>query len=99
MNGRRMIAIIAVLAVLAFGTLIPSPARASAVTDALILTGIAVGAYAAFVIITTSLIYGPPTKLTLTPADVDARRGSEEPAVRVGPRCRQASTTLTLVCW
>ena len=99
MNVRRMIAIIAVVAVLAFGTLTPSTARASAATDALILTGIAVGAYAAFIIISTSLVYGPPTNLTLTPADVDVRRDSQEPAVRVGPRCRQTSTTLTLVCW
>jgi hypothetical protein len=99
MNVRRMIAIIAVVAVLAVGTLTPAPARASAVTDALILTGIAVGAYAAFVIISTSLIYGPPDKLTLTPAEVDVRRDPQEPAIRIGPRCRQASTTLTLVCW
>jgi hypothetical protein len=97
MDVRRGIAIVAVLAVLAFGIVPPSPARADT-TEALIITGIAITAYVAFVVIGTSIVYGPP-KWTLAPMDMDVRRDAQEPGVRVGPRCRQTSTSLTLVCW
>ena len=98
MDVRRMIAIIAVLAVLAFGTVTPSPARANT-TDDFIYAGIALGAYVGLVVICTSIAYGTPSSLTLTPNDIDVRRDAQEPAVRLGPRCRQTSPTPTLLCW
>jgi hypothetical protein len=97
MDVRRWIAIIAVLAVLAFGMVPPSPARADT-TEVLIITGIAISAYVAVIVIGTSIVYGPP-KWTLAPMDVDLRRDAQDPGVRVGPRCRQTATSLTLVCW
>ncbi len=98
MNLRRMIAILAVLAVLAVGTFTPSPARAST-TDNFIYAGIALGAYVGVVLIATAVVYGSPGQLALTPADVDVRRDVPEPAVRVGQHCRQTSTSYTLLCW
>ena len=99
MDVRRMVAIIVVVAVLAVGTVTPSPARADNTTDDFIYAGIALAAYVGIVVLATSIIYKTPSELTLTPADVDVRRDIPEPAVRVGRHCRQTATTLTLVCW
>lgn len=99
MDVRRLIAIIVVVAVLAVGTVTPSPARADNTTDDFIYAGIALVAYVGFVCLGTWLVNRPPSELTLTPEDVDVRRDQTEPAVRVGPHCRQTSTTPTLVCW
>ncbi len=96
---RRMIAILAVVAVLAVGTLTPSSARADSTTDDFIYAGIALGAYVGIVILFTSVIYGSPSDLMLTPADVDVRRDVPQPEVRVGQHCRQTSTSYTLLCW
>ena len=99
MDVRRMIAIIVVVAVLAVGTVTPSPARASETTDNFIYAGIGLVLYAGVVILATAIVYRTPSELTLTPADVDVRRDIPEPAVRVGQHCRQTDTTLTLLCW
>jgi hypothetical protein len=99
MDIRRMIAVIVVAAVLAAGTVTPSPARADDTTDNFIYAGIALAAYAGIVVLATAIIYRTPSELALTPADVDVRRDIPEPAVRVGRHCRQSATTLTLLCW
>ncbi len=99
MNVRRMIAIIIVLAVLAAGTLSPSPARADSTTDDFIYAGIALAAYVGIVVVATAIVYKTPSELMLTPADVDVRRDLPEPAVRVGKQCRQTGPALTLLCW
>ena len=99
MDLRRLIAILAVLAVLGVGTFTPSSARADSTTDDFIYAGIALGAYVGLVVLFTSVIYGSPSELALTPADVDVRRDVPQPAVRVGQRCRQTSPSFTLLCW
>jgi hypothetical protein len=98
MDVGRMIAIIVLVALLAVGTVTPSPARADTADD-FIYAGIALAGYVAIVFTATYFIYKTPSELTLTPADVDVRRDVPEPAVRVGPHCRQLATTPTLLCW
>jgi hypothetical protein len=98
MKVKRLIAIIAVLAVLAFATFTPSRARADT-TQIFIIAGIGLAAYIGVIVIATSIVYGAPNKLMLTPADVDVRRDAPEPAVKFGQHCRQTSPALTLFCW
>jgi hypothetical protein len=99
MNVRRVIALIAIVAVLAVGTVKPSPARADSTSDDFMYAGIALAGYVGIVVLCTALIYGSPGDLALTPADVDVRRDVPDPVVHVGQRCKQTSTSLTLVCW
>ena len=99
MNAKRTVAIIAVLTVLAIGTATPTAARATDVSDPWVLAGIATAAYVGLVVIGTMIVYGPPNRLALTPDDLGVRRDTQEVPVRVGPRCRQTGTALTLVCW
>jgi len=99
MGVKRMIAILAVLVLLAVGTVTPTPARADSTTDDFIYAGIALGAYIGLVVLFTSVVYGSPSDLALAPADLDVRRDGPQPAVRVAPHCRQTSTSVTLFCW
>jgi|SRR5579862_37170 len=98
MGVRRTIAILAVLVLLAVGTVTPSTARADT-TDDFIYAGIAAGVYVGLVVLFTAVIYGSPSELALSPADLDVRRDGPQPMVRVAPHCRQSSTSVTLFCW
>jgi hypothetical protein len=98
MGIKRLVVLIAIMSLLLIGTASPTPARADAAEIA-IFTTVAVVGYAALVFIGTALTRRTLLAWTEAPGDLQVDRKQPPAAVRLGPKCRQSSAELTLLCW
>jgi len=98
MRLKRLVVLIAVMSLLTIGTVSPTPARADAAEIAIIVCA-SLAAYVALVFIGTALTHRSPQPWAEAPADLEVDGKRPPAAMRFGPRCRQSSTELTLLCW
>ena len=100
MNVKRIVIVIALLAILVAQLTTPKRAyAASTVVTALIIAGAATAAYVAAVCIATAVHRQSRGPFELMPADTKPPRKQEERGVEFGTRCAQDSAALTVVCW
>lgn len=98
-TGRKAALGFLLLALLAFETARPRPARA--VETAVIVVS-AIAGYVAFVLAGTWLVYTreQPTQRALLPEKpLLARDGASPPGFRLGPECRTGDGTMPVLCW
>ena len=98
MRIERVVVLIAVMSLLVIGTVSPTPARANG-TEIAIIAGAALAGYVALVFIATALTRQKPQAWAEFPEDLQMDGRQPPAAMRFGPKCRQSSTALTLVCW
>jgi hypothetical protein len=100
MHAKTTVALIALLAVVAAGTVTPAPARADDTEDIAIIAGAVVAGYVTIIVIATSLIYRPPPA-EFMPASPRLGRNQDQPAggLRFAHDCSQNSGNLTVACW
>jgi hypothetical protein len=98
MRTKRAVVIIAVMSLLLIGAAFPTPARADGAEIALIATAATAG-YVALVVIGTILVNRSRSSWAEIPANLQVDGKRPPAAVRFGPKCRQGSAQLTLVCW
>jgi hypothetical protein len=95
MNGKRLVAIIILLTILATGILRPAPARA---VDTWVLVVGSIAAYVAVVAVGTILYRRSRSASELLDTQRDADAAQRE-RVNFVQRCPQNSGNLTVVCW
>jgi hypothetical protein len=99
MGIKRVVVLIAVMSLLVIGTVSPTPARAADAAEITVLVCVSIAAYVALVFIGTALTHRSPQAWAEVPADFQVDGKQPPAAMRFGPKCRQSSTALTLVCW
>jgi hypothetical protein len=98
MGIKRVVVLIAVMSLLVICTVPPTPARADGTETALLVCG-SIAAYVGLVFLGTWLVNRSPQPWAEFPEDFQVDRKHPPAALRFGPKCRQNSTELTLVCW
>jgi hypothetical protein len=98
MGAKRIVVVIAVMSLLMIGTVSPTPARADAAEIAIIAIAATV-AYVAIIVGGTVLVNRSKSPWAEAPVNLEVDGKRPPPALRFGPKCRQSSAELTLVCW
>lgn len=98
MIGKRLVAILAIGAMLGIGTLKPTPARADT-TETIIIAAGALVAYVIIVVIATKLVFGHNDMDMATIEDPTLTYQQPDGNVHFTQRCRQDGGTITLACW
>ncbi|HXQ24685.1 MAG TPA: hypothetical protein VN812_23610 [Candidatus Acidoferrales bacterium] len=100
MNVKRIMIVIALLAILIAQLTTPTQAyAANTLVTALIIAGAVTAAYVAAVCIATEVHRESRGPFELMPTDTQPPRKQEERGVKFGTRCAQDSAALTVVCW
>ena len=99
MKGKRVVAILALVSMLALNAVRPRAARAN---DTAIIVVASIAAYVAFVAIGATLAYGRGARIApaFAPGPPPAEQRPQNDRLRVGPACApDANGNVTLICW
>lgn len=96
MDAKRVAVALSLSGMVASNCFAPAPAFAQ---DALMLTGIAIGAYAGTLVAGTAVYRSTEGPFGFAPGPPNATRRPPPKGLRLAPQCRQSVRRITLVCW
>jgi len=97
-TSRKLVVLLAILAMLSVGFFDAKPARAVSAADGFMYGGIALGAYLGFIFVGTALVYRAHDNRFM-PGAAPTLPSRKRGRVQLAPACRQTGPSLTLLCW